>query len=63
MKVVYEYSHLGGSEILHVHYPECEREINEIICQVAAQRTKTSREKTMQGRLLYSPRDMNSHAH
>ncbi len=33
MKVVYEYSHLGGLEILHVRYPECEREIYEIIAE------------------------------
>jgi len=25
MKIVYEYSHLGGSEILQVRYPECEQ--------------------------------------
>ncbi|MCD6289559.1 MAG: BstYI [Anaerolineae bacterium] len=58
-KVVYEYSHLGGSEILKVRYPECEREIYEIIAEVTAQRTKVSKEKTMRGRHLYSPRDMN----
>ncbi|HID29521.1 MAG TPA: BstYI [Desulfobacterales bacterium] len=59
MRVVYEYSHLGGSEILQVRYPDHEREIYEIIAEVAAQRTKVSKEKTMRGRLLYSPKDMN----
>ena len=34
MKVVYEYSHLGGSEILRVRYPETEAEIHEIIRRV-----------------------------
>ena len=59
MKIVYEYSHLGGSEILQVRYPECHRDIYEIIAAVTAQRTKVSKEKTMRGRKLYSPRDMN----
>lgn len=59
MKVVYEYSHLGGSEILQVRYPEYHRDIYEIIAAVTAQRTKVSKEKTMPGRRLYSPRDMN----
>ncbi len=59
MKIVYEYSHLGGSEILHVKYPEQEKEIDSIIGSIKAPRTKVSREKTMQGRMLYSPKDMN----
>ncbi|NWG13704.1 MAG: BstYI [Acidobacteria bacterium] len=59
MRVVYEYSHLGGSEILHVHYPECEQEIYEAIASVKAQRTKISRERTMKGKSLYAPKDMN----
>ncbi|HEC33536.1 MAG TPA: BstYI [Chloroflexi bacterium] len=59
MRIVYEYSHLGGSEILQVRYPECERDVYEVIAGVTAQRTKVSREKTMRGRALYSPKDMN----
>jgi hypothetical protein len=59
MKVVYEYSHLGGSEILKVHYPNHEKEVYEIIVQITANRTKISNEKTMKGRKLYSPKDMN----
>lgn len=59
MKVVYEYSHLGGAEILQVRYPEAEREIYDIIAQVTTQKTKISKEKTMRGRKLYSPTDMN----
>jgi hypothetical protein len=50
---------LGGSEILQVRYPNCERDIYEIIAGVQAQRSKVSREKTMPGRALYSPTDMN----
>lgn len=59
MRIVYQYSHLGGSEILQVRYPDHEREIYEAIAEVIAERTKVSREKTMRGRQLYSPRDMN----
>lgn len=59
MKIVYEYSHLGGSEILHMRYPTCERQIYEVIATVHASRSKISQEKTMPGRELYSPGDMN----
>ncbi|MCK4296223.1 MAG: BstYI [Candidatus Marinimicrobia bacterium] len=59
MKIVYEYSHLGGSEILKVRYPECEKDVYDIITKVSAQKTKISKEKTMKGKELYSPKDMN----
>jgi hypothetical protein len=59
MRVVYEYSHLGGAEILKVRYPECERDIYEVIAEVTARRSKVSREKTQRGRWLYSPKEMN----
>jgi hypothetical protein len=60
MKVVYEYSHLGGSEILLVRYPQINNEINDVIGSVGGiAKTKVSREKTMRGRLLYSARDLN----
>ena len=60
MRVVYEYSHLGGSEILKVRYPAIEREIYDVIAEVEARREKISREKTMAGKELFSPKDMNS---
>lgn len=60
MRIVYGYSHLGGSEILHVRYPEIEKEISEVITSVAPKRSKLSKEKTKQGRMLFSPSDMNS---
>lgn len=61
MRKVYEYSHLGGSEILKVRYPDIEREINEIIAKTILQKkTKVSKEKAMKGRLLYSPKELNS---
>ena len=59
MKIVYEYSHLSGAEILRLRYPDCEREIYNVITGVTAKRTKVSKEKTMPGRRLYSPKDMN----
>ncbi|MBI5970106.1 MAG: BstYI [Deltaproteobacteria bacterium] len=59
MKIVYEYSHLGGSEILKLRYPECEREIYKVISEVKGNKTKISKEKTMMGKELYSPKDMN----
>jgi S-adenosylmethionine hydrolase len=59
MRVVYEYSHLGGSEILAVRYPKIEQEIYQSIEEVKAQRLKKSKEKTMKGRMLFSPTDMN----
>ena len=60
MKKVYEYSHLGGSEILKVRFPELDREIDQVISDVKAKRTKKSKEKTMKGKMLFSPKDMNS---
>jgi len=59
MKITYEYSHLGGAEILQIHYPEYLQEIYEVIKEVTAKKTKISKEKTMTGKDLYSPTDMN----
>jgi hypothetical protein len=52
MRVVYEYSHLGGAEILKVRYPEQEIEINNVIASVQAIQSKMSAEKTKKGRCL-----------
>lgn len=59
MRIVYEYSHLGGSEILTVRHPQINHDINNVIQAVAAPKTKVSKEKTMKGQLLYSPKNMN----
>jgi hypothetical protein len=56
---MYEYSHLGGAEILQLRYPEIDREIRSVIQSVQANRTKESKEKTMRGEMLFSPKDMN----
>ncbi len=60
MRVAYEYSHLGGSEILKQQYPAIDKDIRQVIDKVRAQRTKISNEKTMKGYALYSPKDMNA---
>ena len=60
MKVVYEYSHLGGAEILEVRYPEERKQIYDVITAVTARRTKISREKTMPGKALFAPTGMNA---
>ncbi len=61
MKIVETYSHLNGLEFLIVHKPESWKEIQSVIKQVNAKscKTKVSKEKTMKGRLLYSPVEMN----
>jgi hypothetical protein len=62
MKIVERYSHLNGYEFIKVHQPRLWREIESVIESVDApvHRTKISREKTMSGALLYSPRAMNN---
>lgn len=61
MKIVQTYSHLNGLEYLLVHNPRLWAEIQEVVNTVDATVccTKVSKEKTMQGSLLYSPIDMN----
>jgi hypothetical protein len=62
MKIVERYSHLNGLEYLLVHKPELWEEIETVINAVDAEKckTKVSQEKTMKGRLLYSPVEMNN---
>jgi len=60
MKIVYEYSHLGGSEILQVRYPKINKAIYSVIDKVKSRKIKISKEKTMRGKTLYSPKDMNN---
>lgn len=60
MKKVYEYSHLGGSEILQVRYPKLNHEIDHVIENIRElKKLKRSKEKTMRGEMLYSPKDLN----
>jgi hypothetical protein len=62
MRKVYEYSHLGGAEILLCRFPNIDKEIDHVVAAVDAgsARTKVSREKTMPGSLLYSPKVLNA---
>jgi hypothetical protein len=61
MEKVYEYSHLGGAEILLVRYPEIDREIDATISAISQiGKNKESREKTKVGRMLYSPKELNA---
>jgi hypothetical protein len=55
------YSHLNGREHILVHKPDLWTEIQHVIDRVDAHvcRTKVSEEKRMQGKLLYSPSDLN----
>ena len=61
MRIVETYSHLNGLEYLLVHKSQLWQEIQDVIQEVDgnACKTKESKEKTMKGRMLYSPRDMN----
>src|SRR3972149_6538824 len=61
MKIIERYSHLNGEEYLIVHHNKIYKEIVDIIKIVNADkfRTKVSEEKTMKGRLLYNPDELN----
>lgn len=61
MKIVACHSHLNGREWLLVHEPAVLKEIEAVVRAVDASRhrTKISREKSMHGRALYSPTDIN----
>ena len=62
MRVGAKYSHLNGEEYLIVHKPALWAEVKDVITGVDAAhcKTKVSKEKTMPGRMLYSPPDMNA---
>jgi hypothetical protein len=61
MKVVEEFSHKGGREFIREKFPREMDEIYQIISKVDLNgyKTKTSREKTMLGKMLYSPVELN----
>ena len=61
MKITQIYSHLNGLEYLLVHKKSLWQEVQSVIGKVDATacRTKVSKEKTMTGKILYSPIDMN----
>ena len=61
MQIEAQYSHLNGLEYMLVHHCALWDEIQDVIARVDAEacKTKVSKERTMPGKLLYSPGDMN----
>ena len=61
MQIVETYSHLNGLEFMLVHKPYLWDENKKVVSDVDAEacKTKVSKEKTMKGKLLYSPVEMN----
>ena len=61
MEIKARYSHLNGEEYLLVHRKQLWDEVKAVIAEVDAMacRTKVSKEKTMPGKMLFSPADMN----
>jgi hypothetical protein len=62
MKIAKFHSHLNGREWILVHEAELWSEIEEVIRSVDAAKclTKISKEKTMRGKILYAPTDLNN---
>jgi hypothetical protein len=61
MKIAQKYSHLNGEEYLIVHHKKLYKEIVDTIQSIDASMfmTKESKEKSMTGKMLYSPIDLN----
>ncbi len=61
MKIVGLYSFKGGESAVKTEYPHLMKEVRQAIPSVDAKqhRTKSSKEKTMPGRMLYNPRSLN----
>ncbi len=61
MKISQKYSHLNGEEYLIVHHKKLYKEIIDTIQSIDANKfmTKKSKEKTMTGKMLYSPIELN----
>lgn len=61
MKIIQIYSHLNGLEYIQIHQPKLWKEITGIIKKIDAEqcKTKVSKEKTRQGKILYSPKALN----
>ncbi len=62
MRIGARYSHLNGEEYLLVHKPSLWQEIQQVIDGVDARscKVKVSEERTMKGKMLYSPPVMNA---
>ncbi len=62
MKISAVYSHMNGEEYLKVHHEDLYKDIKTVIENVDAEKckTKVSKEKTMPGKILYSPKELNT---
>jgi hypothetical protein len=62
MKIVQKYSHLNGLEYLMVHRPKLWREIQAVVKSIDATqcKTKISKEMRTEGKVFYSPIEMNT---
>jgi hypothetical protein len=62
MRIAEVYSHLNGREFLMVHQPDLWSEVQAVIGAVDARacRTKVSQEKRTNGKVLFSPVEMNA---
>lgn len=54
LKVLCEYSHLDGSEILKKKFQDVDKEIYDVIFEVIGEKSKVSKEKNRKVTLLYS---------
>jgi hypothetical protein len=61
MRIAQKYSHLNGEEYLLVHHKNLYHELEAVIKSVDAHKLKNkkSEEKTMRGRMLFSPIELN----
>lgn len=61
MKIAGEYSFKGGREVIAATYPDLLAEVKAVVAAIRAQdhKTKASKEKTMPGRLLFNPTQLN----
>jgi hypothetical protein len=62
MKVVAKFNFNGGEQFINEHYPDELKEIMSVINHVDASlcKNKESEEKTMVGKILYSPKELNT---
>jgi hypothetical protein len=60
MRIIHEFSHLGGLELIHTRFRRLESEIRAAIATARSPgKTKISEEKGRKGKELYSPEEIN----
>ena len=62
MKIVAKFNFNGGEQFINEHYPDELKEIKSVINHVDASlcKNKENEEKTMIGKILYSPKELNT---